>query len=110
MLYNACWACSLGSGDLSEHKSYWFYQGPDGVVVEDLNPGCHDLRLLYMPRDHVQCGSETEEMIAIATRLLYGIARAIVVERNYKIVRLSLHGHSYNKHWHAQLSLDRRAK
>lgn len=103
-----CWACRLANGDVSEHKTRWYYVGPEGAVVVDLHARGHALRLLYVPCKHVPCGQETAADRAVAKRLLLAVGYAVCVESGMrlKMAGLELGKHSFKEHWHAQLCLD----
>lgn len=101
-----CWACRLALGMLDQHKTEWFYRDAHGAVVEDLNPKEYDLRLLYVPVEHFECGSEPLPIHGGAAQVLYGVANALAVQRGYVIsTDDDFYDHSYTAHWHAQVGL-----
>lgn len=106
MMKTDCWACQLSRADKRQHITEWLYVGIEGVVVVDADDKGHDLRLLYVPQEHVQCGDETELMRATAKKLLSAIGFAIMCNKSFKKCSFDFDNHSFTEHWHAQMNLD----
>ena len=106
-----CWCCRLALGDRELRETRWFYLGNEGIVVEDRNPKRWDLRLLFVSAEHFHCGQEPSWLWDTATRLLLGVANALVAEHPHlELGDFDYHRHSYRRHWHAQLGLRRRGE
>ena len=103
-----CPFCQLAMGNPTEHKTEWFYLYHRGIVVEDLNPKGHTMRLLYVPREHVHCGEQHPFAEDCAQMELMAVARAICQNRGLTIVKWDMGDHSYSEHWHAQVCLDKK--
>ena len=103
-----CWCCRLAAGDRALKETRWFYLGSEGIVVEDRNPKRYALRLLFIPAEHFHCGEEPRRLWDVATRMLTGVAGALMAEDpGLKMGNFDYHRHSYRRHWHAQLGLKR---
>ena len=103
-----CWCCRLATGDRELKCTRWFYLGAEGIVCEDANPKRWDLRLLFVPAEHHECGFEPRRLWEEANRLLLGVANALVAEHpGLQIADFDFHRHSYRRHWHAQLGMMR---
>lgn len=94
-----CALCKITICDPASHKTEWFYAGWEGMVVEDWDSGDADLRLLFIPAQHI---IPTEEEHQHARRLLWGIACALEIQRGYTIGGYEI---VESGHWHTKLKL-----
>jgi len=93
---------------LKQKKTKWFFLGDGGAVVEDLNPKACEMRLLWVPKEHVPCGQETRKMREEAMRMLLSIARAVCANGGWKVAGMDFDKHKFRAHWHAQACLVKR--
>ena len=101
-----CPFCRLAHGDLQEQKTNWLWLNHEGICVVDLDSKGHALRLLYVPTEHIPCGSESGEIRAKAYKILQAIAQAIGRPNGWGISGWDFDQHSFAEHWHAQVCLD----
>lgn len=105
---NDCPFCQLAAGEPAQHKTDWHTLDEKGIVVTDLNKRGFAKRLLWVPREHVRQGEETEEMRLEAANRLKQVARAMCQNERLKVATMDFQHWSDRRHWHVQYCLVRR--